>query len=152
MDLEWGRGEVFIIKEDIYTYGDILAYLSLWGYSAKKKSSEAGQICWLQWNVLWIFFFNFILFLNFTILYSFCQISKRIHHRYDLIRCDEANRLGDNCHEGRSSDFQFPRSRRHGTQGHMGKHLGQSRGREGKGQHGHKPVVWLLWERRGRAA
>ena len=95
-----------------------------------------------------IFFF----FFNFTILYSFCQISKWIRHRYDLIRCDEANRLGDNCHEGRSSDFQFPRSRRHGTQGHMGKHLGQSGGREGKGQHGHKPVVWLLWERRGRAA
>ena len=29
-----------------------------------------------------LFFFNFILFLNFTILYWFCQISKWIRHRY----------------------------------------------------------------------
>lgn len=48
---------------------------------------------------------------------------------FDLIRCDEANGSGDNCHEGRSSYFQFPRNRRHGTHGHMGKHLGQSGGR-----------------------
>ena len=53
-----GRGEVFIIKEYIYTDCDILAYLSLRGYSAKKKkkSSEAGEIRWLQWNVSWIWF------------------------------------------------------------------------------------------------
>ena len=31
------------------------------------------------------FFFNFILFLNFTILYWFCQISKWIHHRYTCV-------------------------------------------------------------------
>ena len=31
------------------------------------------------------FFFNFILFLNFTILYWFCQISKWIHHRYTRV-------------------------------------------------------------------
>ena len=30
-------------------------------------------------------FFNFILFLNFTILYWFCQISKWIHHRYTCV-------------------------------------------------------------------
>ena len=115
---------MFIVKEDISTYGDILAYLSLWGYSAKKN--HLRQVRFADYSEM-----------------SF---------GFDLIRCDEANRSGDNCHEGRSSDFQFPRSRRHGTQGHMGKHLGQSGGREGKGKHGRKPVVWLLWERRGRAA
>ena len=31
---------------------------------------------------MFFFFFNFILFLSFTILYWFCQISKWIHHRY----------------------------------------------------------------------
>ena len=31
------------------------------------------------------FFFNFILFLNFTILYWFCQISKWICHRYTCV-------------------------------------------------------------------
>ena len=31
-----GGGEVFIIEEYIYTDGDILVYLSLRGYSAKK--------------------------------------------------------------------------------------------------------------------
>ena len=29
-----------------------------------------------------LFFFSLILFLNFTILYQFCQTSKWIHHRY----------------------------------------------------------------------
>ena len=32
-----------------------------------------------------LFFFNFILFLNFTILYWFCQISKWIRHGYTCV-------------------------------------------------------------------
>ena len=40
-----------------------------------------------------VFFFNFILFLNFTILYSFCQISKWIHHRYTCVPHPEPSSL-----------------------------------------------------------
>ena len=38
-------------------------------------------------NKIWydLFFLNFILFLNFTILYWFCQTSKWIHHRYTCV-------------------------------------------------------------------
>ena len=39
------------------------------------------------------FFKNFILFLNFTILYWFCQISKRIHHRYTCVPHPEPSTL-----------------------------------------------------------
>ena len=116
---------MFIIKEYIYTDCDILAYLSLRGYSAKKKN-HLRQVRFADYSEMSLGF--------------------------DLIRCDEANRSGDNCHEGRSSYFQLPRNRRHGTQGHAGKHLGQSRGREGRGKCEHKPVFWLLWEKQGRAA
>ena len=38
-------------------------------------------------------FFNFILFLNFTILYWFCQISKWIHHRYTRVPHPEPSSL-----------------------------------------------------------
>ena len=40
-----------------------------------------------------VFFFNFILFLNFTILYYFCQISKWIHHRYTCVPHPEPSSL-----------------------------------------------------------
>jgi len=39
------------------------------------------------------FFFNFILFLNFTILYWFCQISKWILHRYTCVPHPEPSSL-----------------------------------------------------------
>ena len=39
------------------------------------------------------FFFNFLLFLNFTILYWFCQISKWIHHRYTCVPHPEPSSL-----------------------------------------------------------
>ena len=39
------------------------------------------------------FFFNFILFLNFTILYWFCQTSKWIHHRYTCVHHPEPSSL-----------------------------------------------------------
>ena len=40
-----------------------------------------------QWprTSLHFFFFNFILFFNFTILYWFCHISTWIHHRYTRV-------------------------------------------------------------------
>jgi len=38
-------------------------------------------------------FFNFILFLNFTILYYFCQISKWIRHRYTCVPHPEPSSL-----------------------------------------------------------
>ena len=38
-------------------------------------------------------FLNFILFLNFTILYWFCQISKWIHHRYTCVPHPEPSSL-----------------------------------------------------------
>ena len=39
------------------------------------------------------FFLNFILFLNFTILYWFCQISKWIRHRYTCVPHPEPSSL-----------------------------------------------------------
>ena len=39
------------------------------------------------------FFLNFILFLNFTILYWFCQISKWISHRYTCLPHPEPSSL-----------------------------------------------------------
>ena len=38
-------------------------------------------------------FFNFVLFLNFTILYWFCQISKWIRHRYTCVPHPEPSSL-----------------------------------------------------------
>ena len=40
-----------------------------------------------------LFFFNFILFLNFTIFYWFCQILKWIHHRYTCVPHPELSSL-----------------------------------------------------------
>ena len=40
-----------------------------------------------------LFLKNFILFLNFTILYWFCQISKWIHHRYTCVPYPEPSSL-----------------------------------------------------------
>ena len=39
----------------------------------------------LKNGIFVLFCFNFILFLNFTILYWFCQTSKWIHHRYTCV-------------------------------------------------------------------
>ena len=39
------------------------------------------------------FFFNLILFFNFTILYWFCHISKGIHHRYTCVPHPEPSSL-----------------------------------------------------------
>ena len=47
----------------------------------------------LATHVLITFFFNFILFLNFTILYWFCQISKWICHRYTRVPHPEPSSL-----------------------------------------------------------
>ena len=44
-------------------------------------------------SILFFFFFNFILFLNFTILYWFCQILKWIHHRYTCVPHPEPSSL-----------------------------------------------------------
>ena len=38
-------------------------------------------------------YFNFVLFLNFTILYWFCQISKWIRHRYTCVPHPESSSL-----------------------------------------------------------
>ena len=43
--------------------------------------------------IFMILFFYFILFLNFTILYWFCQISKWIHHRYICVPHPEPSSL-----------------------------------------------------------
>ena len=60
----------------------------------RKTRSEAWEVpfCFLEIKCKLFFFFwfiiiflNFILFLKFTILYQFCQISKWIHHRYTCV-------------------------------------------------------------------
>ena len=45
------------------------------------------QMPWSSFSECWFYFIflNFILFLNFTILYQFCQISKWIRHRYTRV-------------------------------------------------------------------
>ena len=55
---------------------------------------QAGFIYLFIYNSGFIFIFlNFILFLNFTILYWFCQISKWIHHRYTCVSHPEPSSL-----------------------------------------------------------
>ena len=49
------------------------------------------------------YFFNLILFFNFTILYWFCHISKWIHHRYT---CDDRHILKD-CEDSFSTKLQY---------------------------------------------
>ena len=48
---------------------------------------------WVSKNWCFFFFFNFILFLNFTILYYFCQILKWIRHRYTCVPHPEPSSL-----------------------------------------------------------
>ena len=51
---------------------------------------------WRPWSWFFeccVFFFNFILFLNFTILCSFCRISKWIRHRYTCVPHPEPSSL-----------------------------------------------------------
>ena len=43
------------------------------------------QLSSIWYSNLCFFFFNFILFFNFTILYWFCHISKWIRHRYTCV-------------------------------------------------------------------
>ena len=50
-------------------------------------------LLFLRREDLFIYFFNFILFLNFTILYWFCQISKWILHRYTCVPHPEPSSL-----------------------------------------------------------
>ena len=53
----------------------------------KKKGNKVAH-CWIKnilENIFCSFFFYFILFLNFTILYWSCKISKWIHHRYTCV-------------------------------------------------------------------
>ena len=45
------------------------------------------------YTIFIVFFFNFILFLNFTILYWFCPISKWIRHRYTCVPHPEPSSL-----------------------------------------------------------
>ena len=51
--------------------------------------------CLLICFIIYLFFFafNLILFLNFTILYWFCQISKWIHHKYTCVPHPEPSSL-----------------------------------------------------------
>ena len=43
--------------------------------------------------IVYLFIFNLILFLNFTILYWFCHISKWIHHRHTCVPHPEPSSL-----------------------------------------------------------
>ena len=47
----------------------------------------------LQFTSFLFFFFNFIVFFNFTILYWFCHISKWIRHRYTCVPHPEPSSL-----------------------------------------------------------
>ena len=53
------------------------------------------QVIKSLWPIFILFYFKkiFILFLNFTILYRFCQISKWIRHRYTCVPHPEASSL-----------------------------------------------------------
>ena len=58
--------------------------------------SNESTLC-MRWPKYWsfslLFFLNFILFLNFTILYWFCQILKWICHRYTCVPHPEPSSL-----------------------------------------------------------
>ena len=51
-----------------------------------------SKMVWGQ-NHVYLFFFNFFLFLNLTILYWFCQILKWIRHRYTCVPHPEPSSL-----------------------------------------------------------
>ena len=59
----------------------------------KKRHQETYISDAMVNDVIILFFLNFILFLNFTILYWFCQISKWIHHRYTRVPHPEPSSL-----------------------------------------------------------
>ena len=75
------------------THSSIHGQRSPAGYSPwDRKESDMTE--WLtQTDVDFLFFFNFILFLNFTILYWFCQILKWICHRYTCVPHPEPSYL-----------------------------------------------------------
>ena len=69
-----------------------------WSFSISPSDEYLGLISFrLNWFDLAVqgtlFFFNFILFLKFTILYWFCQISKWICHRYTCVPHPEPSSL-----------------------------------------------------------
>ena len=52
-----------------------------WEKLTRVKGQHMGNLC-TTLSCFFFFFLNFILFLNFTILYWFCQILKIIHHSF----------------------------------------------------------------------
>ena len=77
----------------------MLAMWSLVPPSFLKPSWMSGNSRFVYcWSLTWrIFFFNFVLFLNFTILYWFCHISAWIRHRYTHVPHPELSSLLPPC-------------------------------------------------------
>ena len=68
--------------------------IKLHGGQKKAEQKGAEREFKPQFHTQWkYFFFNFILFFNFTILYWFCHISKWIHHRYTCVPHPEPSLL-----------------------------------------------------------
>jgi len=99
--LEWGA---IAFSRLVHIYTGIFLLLEMKRFYLEKRKvkncllvscclpNELPQIwCFCVCVCVCIFFFfisflrHFILFLNFTILYWFCQISKWIHHRYTCV-------------------------------------------------------------------
>ena len=75
---------IFYKLDDVYNF---LGYFN--AFSSLIKSFKCK---WLFFSFFKIFL-NFILFLNFTILYWFCQISKWIRYRYSCVPNPEPSSL-----------------------------------------------------------
>ena len=67
--------------------------ISSWSYYLNTRTSKCRRSTNPGAPICSFFFFNFILFLNFTILYWFCQISKWIRHRYTCVPHPEPSSL-----------------------------------------------------------
>ena len=61
--------------------------------ATRPDHESSWKICPLSLKGFYFLFFYFILFLNFTILYWFCQISKWIRHRYTRVPHPEPSSL-----------------------------------------------------------
>ena len=76
----------------------IIHFWQIYWTTSLKWANFPTQIVWINYSffsgfLFCFFFFNFILFFNFTILYWFCHIPKWIRHRYTCVPHPEPSSL-----------------------------------------------------------
>ena len=98
LSLLWFSSVLIMLSQGLKGKSENSLYFKRWFIASLQNNSWflaiIGPIHENSWNTLFIYlFFNFILFLNFTILYWFCHISKWIHHRHTHVPHPEPSSL-----------------------------------------------------------